>query len=84
MTSISLVETDLIDKKIEIILGQTDYTTEIAREKLLEHNFNEIEVIKSYFGIPNKKSKEIVSVNQEIYKQLRIKMNVTCNPNANV
>jgi glutamate dehydrogenase/leucine dehydrogenase len=34
-------------------------------------------VIKSYFGIDKNKSKPIISVNQEIYKQLRQKMDKT-------
>jgi hypothetical protein len=31
-------------------------------------------VIRAYFGIPEKKSQPIKSVNQEIYKQLRYKL----------
>ena len=73
MDNISLVETDQIDDKIQIILRQTDYTAEKAREKLQEFAFNEIAVIKDYFGITEKKAPEPVkSVNQAIYKQLRI------------
>jgi len=71
--SISIVETEEINNKIQIILRQTDYTEEIAKNKLTEHNYNEISVIKEYFGI-NKKTQtqsQIKSVNQEIYKQIR-------------
>ena len=73
MDSISLVETDQITGKIEIIMRQTDYTEEQAREKLGKFNFNEIDVIKDYFGISKKKEKiqEVKSVNQTIYKQIR-------------
>jgi hypothetical protein len=72
MNNISLVETDQIDTKIQIILRQTDYTAEQAKEKLAQFNYNEISVIKDYFGITEKtKPKEIKSLNQEIYKQLR-------------
>jgi hypothetical protein len=72
---ISLIETDLIDDKIQKILRQTSYTQEKAREKLQEYNYDEIQVIKSYFGISEKKEGVIKSVNQEIYKQLRSKLN---------
>ena len=70
----SLIETDKIAEKIQIILRQTDYTEDIALEKLKENNFNEIATIKSYFGISTKKENPVKSVNQEIYKQLRSKL----------
>ena len=72
--NISLVETDQIADKIQIILRQTDYSEEVAKEKLLQHNFNEISVIKSYLGISEKKNVQVKSINQEIYKQLRHKL----------
>lgn len=72
MDNISLVETDNIEEKIQMVLRQTDYTQEIAREKLEKFNFNELAVIRDYFGIPEKKEPEkIKSINQAIYKQLR-------------
>ena len=73
--SITLVETELIAEKVQKILRQTDYTEEVANEKLKEYNFNEIDVIKAFFGITEKKTNKITSVNQEIYKQLRNKLN---------
>jgi hypothetical protein len=74
MSDISLVETDQIDDKVQIILRQTDYSEDVAREKLKEYNFNEINVIKAYFGIGEKKQPELKSINQEIYKQIRYKL----------
>jgi hypothetical protein len=73
MEEIILVETDQIDTKVQIILRQTNYTLDKAKEKLQEFNFNEEEVIRDYFGV-NKKTtttQKITSVNQTIYKQLR-------------
>ncbi len=71
----SLVETDQIEEKIQKILRQTDYSETIAREKLTEFNYDEIAVIRSYFGITEKKAPaQVKSVNQEIYKQLRHKL----------
>ena len=72
--NISLVETDQIEDKIKLIMGQTDYSPEVAREKLKEHGYNEIATIKSYLGITEKKCQNKKSVNQEIYRQLRTKL----------
>ena len=72
--NISLVETNQIEEKIQKILRQTDYNYEQAREKLQENNYNEIATIKSYLGISKKKSSEIKSINQEIYKQIRYRL----------
>jgi hypothetical protein len=77
MDNISLVETNEIDEKIQKILRQTDYSEDKAREKLKEYNFDEILVIKAYFGIIDKKPNQIKSVNQEIYKQLRNKLDTS-------
>jgi len=72
MNNISLIETDQINSKIQIVMRQTDYIEEKAREKLGEFNFDEIAVIRDYFGISKKiESEKVSSVNQAIYKQLR-------------
>jgi hypothetical protein len=65
-----------INRKIEIIKRQTDYSEEIAINKLRENNFDEINVIKQYFGIVDNKNKNIKSVNQEIYKQIRTHLDI--------
>ncbi len=72
--NISLVETDQIEEKIQKILRQTDYTEEVAREKLKNHGYDEIAAIKSYLGITEKKAPVPKSVNQEIFRQLRHKL----------
>ena len=78
-TAISIVETELIDEKVNKIMRQTDYSKESALEKLKEHNFDEVATIRSYLGIDEKKNNKndvkIKSINQEIYKQLRYKLN---------
>ena len=73
--NISLVETDQIDEKIQKIMRQTDYSENVAREKLKEYNFDEIATIKAYLGITEKKALPVKSVNQEIYKKLRSRLN---------
>jgi hypothetical protein len=73
--NISLVETEQIDDKIQKILRQTDYSEVTAGEKLKEYNYDEIAVIKAYLGIAEKKAPpQVTSVNQEIYRQLRHKL----------
>lgn len=66
-------ESDMTEK-IQMILRQTDYDENIAREKLLENLGDHIKVIKSYMGITDKKPVSKKSVNQEIYRQLRSKL----------
>ena len=77
MDNISLVKIDDIHEKIQKIIRQTDYYEDEAKDKLKEHNFNEILVIQEYFGITAKKPPAIKSVNQEIYKQLRNKLDTS-------
>jgi hypothetical protein len=72
--SISFIETEDITNKIQIILRQTDLSEDVAREKLKEANFDHILVIKHFLGITEKKALPIKSKNQEIYKQLRYKL----------
>ena len=64
-----------INNKVQIILRQTDYPEDKAREKLKEYNYDHILVIKSFLGITQKKALPIKSINQEIYKQLRHQLN---------
>jgi len=44
--NISFIETDLIDEKVEKIMRQTDYTKEIALEKLKEYGLMRRELLK--------------------------------------
>jgi hypothetical protein len=63
------------DDLVQIVLRQTNYSEAEAKDKLKEFNNDAILVIKSYFGIAEKKAPEKVkSVNQEIYKQFRLKL----------
>ena len=63
--------------KISIIRGQTSYSEEDCVRLLEENNGDYMSVIKIYMGIPIKKTTApIKSVNQEIYKQLRKKLDI--------
>jgi adenylate kinase family enzyme len=72
---ISFIEANEFNEKLQIVLRQTDYTEEIAKQKLTDFNWDHLAVIRNYLGIPEKKTQPIVSVNQEIYKQLRNRHN---------
>lgn len=61
-----------MDNQVEIIMRQTNYDENLAKEKLTMHNNNTLKVIEEYFGFNNKITEEkIISVNQEKYKQFR-------------
>jgi len=68
------------EEKVEMIIRQTCYTREEAIEKLKENNYDEILTIKSYFGIKEKKQQTIKSINQEMYKQMRLHLVTTIQP----
>ena len=69
--TICFTETDEIENKIQIILRQTNYSEQEAREKMKEYNNDHFKVIRSFLGITEKKALPIKSLNQEIYKQIR-------------
>jgi hypothetical protein len=58
----------------DIVLRQTDYTIEMAQQKLLEHNNDVIQVIREYMK-PQAKQQPTqpkpLSTNQQIYKEIR-------------
>ena len=72
---ITFFENIEINDKIQIVLRQTDYTEEIATKKLQEHDYDHLKVIRAYLGVAEKKAPtQVKSVNQEIYKQLRYRL----------
>ena len=78
LTSIHSSNSSNLDKDIDIILRQTDYSKEVAMQKLELHNNNAINVIKEYMGIkPTEKKTPLKSLNQEIYKQIRTKLDTS-------
>lgn len=63
-----------IQRLCDIISRQTDYTLDEIKDKLIEYNYSHIDIIKEYMGIVKEKPYVIASLNQEIYKQLRYKL----------
>jgi hypothetical protein len=59
---------------IAIVQRQTNYTVVQAREKLLEKDGNYVHVIEEFMGINKKETKKNPSLQQEIYKQIRVRM----------
>jgi hypothetical protein len=55
----------------DIIMRQTDYTREVATNKLLEHNNDILAIIREYNGPVKKIIKPVKSVNQQIYTEIR-------------
>lgn len=64
------------DEKIQVIQRQTNYTLDECKLYLKQHNENHIDVIKQFMGIVVK-PQVIKSVNQEIYKQMRYKLDTS-------
>ena len=63
-----------LNDKIEMILRQTDYTYEEASELLLENNNDVMAVIRLYLKPPVSKEVKPLSMNQQIYKEIRTLM----------
>lgn len=70
-------EENNVNELIALIMRQTDYEFNTAKEKLLEYNYDHLRVIKNYFGITEKKDTFVKSTNQEIYRQIRSKLDET-------
>jgi len=66
-------ETNL-NELIQKVKRQTTLEEDEIKSQLKENNYDYMKVIKNHFSVPEKKEEKIVSVNQEIYKQIRRKM----------
>jgi len=68
------IQSQAEEDQIQIILRQTNYTYEEAREKLEEHKNNYMAVIRSYLkqGVSTiSPVTKPLSMNQQIYKEIR-------------
>jgi hypothetical protein len=75
---ISFFSNDDLDQHVKKVMSQTNYTEEEAKDKLRLFNCDYMRVIRDYMGIPEKKEeKKVKSVNQEIYRQLRTKLDTS-------
>ena len=74
---ISFFSNDDLNKYVKIVMSQTNYTEEEAIEKLKLFNCDYMRVLKDYMGISEKKEERVKSANQEIYKQIRTRLDST-------
>lgn len=68
--SVNIIQEIDTEKLLNTITMQTDYTKEIALEKLKEFDYDCMAVIRSYLGTNNRKEKS-KSLNQQIYSEIR-------------
>lgn len=75
------------DMLIDIIIRQTDYSKEVAAEKLIEHKYNILSIVREYMSSSNKKvaseaeaQAQVKSTSQLIYGEIR---NMMGNASAN-
>lgn len=73
---ISFYNNDETQDNIKKIMSHTNYSEEEAILKFKEFNCDVMLVIRDYIGIPEKKNR-IKSVNQEIFKQIRTKLDIS-------
>ena len=76
LNEINIVSNNIFEQHVIKIMNQTNYTKEEATNKLILFNNDYIKVIKDYMNIPihNPEEKNVKSVNQEIFRQIRIKL----------
>jgi len=68
--------TDTQQAQVDIVLRQTTYDKATAIQKLQENQFNSLLVIREFMGLKKTEPEQKVnSLNQEIYRQLRKKLN---------
>ncbi len=71
---VELPSDDKITEMCNIVSRQTNYTIDEIKDRLIEYDYVYMDIIKEYMGIKKDKPKPIKSLNQEIYRQIRIKL----------
>ena len=75
LNKINFISNDDFEQHVIKIMSQTNYSKEEAKNKLILFNYDYIKVIKDYMNIPDeKKEQKVKSVNQEIFRQIRLKL----------
>jgi CRISPR/Cas system CMR subunit Cmr6 (Cas7 group RAMP superfamily) len=74
---ISFFNNEESNKHVKLVISQTNYTEQQVIEKLKLFNCDYMRVLKDYMGIPEKKEERVKSANQEIYKQIRTRLDST-------
>ena len=73
MADIKVTEVTEEDDTLSLIMRQTNYDKDTAQQKMLEHNNDVMKVIREYMApaTPKKVCTTKLSVNQQIYKEIR-------------
>jgi len=73
VTEVGVVGGDPLVDSLSLIMRQTDYDQATAQQKMLEHNNDVMQVIREYMAPakPIKICTTKLSVNQQIYKEIR-------------
>ena len=79
-SKIAFVSNEELEERIQLVMRQTDYNQDVAREKLTACNYDAIKCIKAYMGITEKKAPTQTSLNQQIYRQLRNQLGAVALP----
>jgi alpha/beta superfamily hydrolase len=66
-----------MEEEIEKIMRQTNYTKEESMNKLTEHNYDTLSVIREYMGIKTKEEKRTKTIQQEMYALMRKKIDIS-------
>jgi hypothetical protein len=61
------------DMLIDIIIRQTDYSKEVAAEKLIEHKYNILSIVREYMSSSNKKVASEAETASEAEAQAQVK-----------
>jgi len=75
------------EEAVDIVLRQTTLSRDEVIERLSKNENNYLKVIEEFMGINKNKQKNIITVNQQIYKEIRAVMDGAANNfrnNANV
>jgi hypothetical protein len=69
------------EEAVEIVLRQTTLSRDEVVERLQQNNYNYVKVIEEFMGINRDKSKkkQDLTVNQQIYKEIRGVMDEAAN-----
>jgi len=72
-------QAEVLHKLIEMVVRQTQYDYEEAKQQLNDNKWDYMKVIRDEMGIQKKIEGANLTLNQEIYKQIRTKMDVAGN-----
>lgn len=72
-----MIDEKVFEEMALMVTRQTNLSLDEAKQKLKENNYNYITIIKNEMGII-KKEKDVGTINQTIYKEIRTLMDDGC------